>query len=88
MRIHDWKARSVSPADAVALLKSGDRVFLHGAAATPTPLVEAMSARTDLESVRLYHLHTTGPAPFAEPEKEKAFRSASLFTALPFGSKR
>ncbi len=83
MRDADWKSRAVSPAEAVALLKSGDRVFLHGAAATPTPLVEAMSARTDLESVRLYHIHTTGPAPFAEPEKEKAFRSTSLFTGAP-----
>ena len=69
MRSPDWKSRSVSPEDAVALLKSGDRVFLHGAAATPTPLVEAMSARTDLESVRLYHLHTTGPATLRGKER-------------------
>jgi len=83
MSIHDWKSRSVSPSDAVALLKSGDRVFVHGASATPTPLVEAMSERPDLESVRLYHLHTTGPAPFAAPGQEKRFRSASLFTGAP-----
>lgn len=58
-------------------------IFLHGAAATPTPLVESLAARTDLQDVRIYHLHTEGPAPFAEREKATAFRSASLFTGAP-----
>jgi acyl-CoA hydrolase len=56
------------------------RVFLHGAAATPTPLIEALCARTDLEDVWLYHLHTEGPAPFAAPEMRGRFHSVSLFT--------
>ena len=50
---------------------SGARVFIHGAAATPTPLVEALSRRTDLADVTLYHLHTAGPAPFAEPGQRR-----------------
>jgi 4-hydroxybutyrate CoA-transferase len=70
----------VSAADAVAHIKSGDRVFIHGASATPTPLVEAMCARTDLENVTVYHLHTTGPAPFLEPEQAGRFFSVSLFS--------
>jgi acyl-CoA hydrolase len=61
-------------------------VFLHGAAATPTPLVEALAARRDLQGVRLYHLHTEGPAPFADPGQETAFRSVSLFTGSPLRS--
>jgi acyl-CoA hydrolase len=36
-------------------------VFLHGVAATPVPLGEALGARTDLEGVRVVHLHTEGP---------------------------
>src|SRR5690606_22474136 len=56
------------------------RVFVHGAAATPTPLLEALSARTDIEDVRLYHMHTSGPAPFAAPEVQGRLRSISLFT--------
>ena len=36
-----WKQRAVSAADAVKKIKSGDRVFIHGASATPTPLIEA-----------------------------------------------
>jgi acyl-CoA hydrolase len=56
------------------------RVFLHGAAATPTPLIEALCARTDLEDVWLYHLHTEGPTPFASPALQGRFHSVSLFT--------
>jgi acyl-CoA hydrolase len=56
------------------------RVFVHGAAATPTPLLDALSSRRDLEAVRLYHLHTQGPCAFAEPECASRFTSISLFT--------
>lgn len=78
-----WKSRAVSPAEAVAVVKSGQRVFLHGACATPTPLIEALCARTDLAGVKLYHLHTAGPAPFADEARKEAFRSVSLFTGAP-----
>jgi acyl CoA:acetate/3-ketoacid CoA transferase alpha subunit len=41
----------VSADEAVSIVKSGDRVFVHGASATPTPLVEALCRRRDLEGV-------------------------------------
>ena len=75
MTLASWPQRAVSPDDAVRLVRSGMRVFIHGAAATPTPLVEALSRRLDLEGVRLYHLHTNGPAPFAAPEHAGRFLS-------------
>ena len=78
-----WTARATSPEDAVAGIKSGMRVFIHGAAATPTPLIEALSRRSDLADVSLYHLHTAGPAPFAGPEAAGRFLSVSLFTGAP-----
>ncbi|NBW88041.1 MAG: hypothetical protein EBR23_14740, partial [Planctomycetia bacterium] len=78
-----WRSRAVSPADVVSVVKSGATLFLHGACATPSPLVEALCGRRDLEDVRLYHLHTAGPAPFAEPGREREFRSVSLFTGAP-----
>ena len=73
----DWRSRSAPPEEVVASVRSGMTLFLHGAAATPTPLVEALAARTDLSGVRIYHLHTEGPAPFAEPGKDRptAFES-------------
>ncbi len=79
----DYKSRAVSAAEAVAHVRSGTNIYIHGAAATPTPLIEALAARKDLEGVRLYHLHTNGPAPFAEKGREKEFRSVSLFTGAP-----
>jgi acyl-CoA hydrolase len=78
-----WRNRAVSADEALARVQSGMRVFVHGAAATPTPLLEALCRRLDLEGVRLYHLHTAGPAPFADPAHEGRFRSVSLFTGQP-----
>lgn len=78
-----WKMHAVSPGEAVQGIRRGQRVFLHGAAATPTPLVEALCARMDLEGVELCHLHTEGPAPFAVPGVEKRVRSLSFFAAGP-----
>jgi len=75
-----WTSRAVTPEDVVAHIKSGDRVFVHGASATPTPLLEALCKRTDLEGVTLYHLHTSGSATFARPEQAGRFLSVSLFT--------
>ena len=78
-----WTARAGSAEDTVSHVASGMRVFVHGAAATPTPLVEALCRRQDLADVSLYHLHTAGPAPFAEPEAAGRFLSISLFTGAP-----
>jgi len=74
-----WRQRAVSADDAVAVIKSGDQVFLHGASATPTLLIEALCRRTDLEGVTLYHLHTTGRCGFTEPQHAGRFFSVSLF---------
>ncbi|MBC7368180.1 MAG: acetyl-CoA hydrolase/transferase family protein [Undibacterium sp.] len=79
----DWKFRAVSAAQALTAVRSGTNVFIHGACATPAPLVAALCARHDLENVKLYHLHTAGEAPFAEPGREGEFRSISLFTGAP-----
>jgi acyl-CoA hydrolase len=78
-----WQSRAVTADDALRPLASGQRVFLHGAAATPHPLVEALVRRTDLTDVQLYHLHTSGEAPFCEPEHRGRFRSVSLFAGAP-----
>jgi acyl-CoA hydrolase len=79
----DWKSRATSAAEAVSVVRSGTNIFLHGACATPAPLIDALCARHDLEDVKLYHLHTAGPAPFADAGREKEFRSVSLFTGAP-----
>lgn len=72
----------MSPEEAVASIRSGMNVFVHGAAATPTPLLTALADRSDLNGVTLYHLHTSGPAPFADPAC-RGIRSVSLFAGPP-----
>ncbi len=74
-----WAKRAVTAADAVEVIRSGARVFLQGAAATPVPLIEALSARTNFEGVRLYHLHTQGTDCFLMPEVATRLRSVSFF---------
>jgi acyl-CoA hydrolase len=72
--------RAVSPAEAVRAISSGTNVFIHGAAATPTPLIDALAAREDLRDVATYHLHLEGRVAIAEPGQEGRFRPTSLFT--------
>ena len=79
----DWKTRATSPADAVSAVRSGTNIFVHGACATPAPLLEALCGRHDLADIKLYHLHTAGPAPWAARGRENEFRSVSLFTGAP-----
>jgi acyl-CoA hydrolase len=76
----DWNRRAQSAEDAVARVPRRGRVFVHGASATPTPLLAALAARSDVEAIQLYHLHTAGPFPFVEPNCCARYRSVSLFT--------
>jgi 4-hydroxybutyrate CoA-transferase len=75
----DWTQRAMTADDALASVRSGMSVFVHGAAATPTPLLEALARRADLSDITLYHMHTQGPAPFATAEHRGRFFSVSLF---------
>ncbi len=78
-----WKRRAESAEEVVSRIKSGHRIFVHGASATPSPLLEALCRRTDLEGVTLYHLHTAGSAGFADAAHQGRFRSVSLFVGPP-----
>jgi 4-hydroxybutyrate CoA-transferase len=77
--LSDWTARAVTAADVVAHVAPGARVFVHGAAATPAPLLDALADRGDLDGVRLYHLHTSGSTRFVEAAVTDRLRSVSFF---------
>lgn len=79
----DWKSRAVSADEAIAKLRSGMKVFIHGAAATPTPLLDALAANTALEDITTYHLHLEGRVAIVEPRCEGRIRCTSLFTGAP-----
>jgi acyl-CoA hydrolase len=72
--------RVVTPAEAVAGIRSGERVYLHCAAATPSVLLDALVERApELRDVGMVHLHTEGPGPHLAPEMERHFRHRALF---------
>ncbi len=82
LRSRNWQAGAVSAEEVVSHIGSGERVFVHGASATPTPLLDALAARTDLEGVQLYHLHLDGNVAFTDPACEGRVFSNSLFTGV------
>lgn len=72
--------RRVSAAEAVGVVRSGDRVFIHSVAAAPQALIAALTARAaELRDVEIVQLHTEGPAPYAAPEMAGSFRVNALF---------
>lgn len=57
-------------------------MFVQGAAATPNILLEAMAhhgKENNLKDVTVIHMHTEGPAYYAQPEYSHIFRSKSTF---------
>lgn len=72
--------RIVSPDEAVAGIRTGQSLFLHGGAATPSILLEALVARApELRDVRIHHLHAEGPGPHLAAHLEQSFRHVALF---------
>jgi acyl-CoA hydrolase len=70
----------VSAEEAVALVKNNDRVFIHGGAATPQRLVNALCNRyEELTGVEITHMHTEGDAPYASPAYSNAFSVNAFF---------
>jgi len=66
--------------EAVSVIRSGDRVFIHGGAATPKQLLKAMTARAaELLEVELVHIHTEGEAEYAKPAYARSFHTNALF---------
>jgi acyl-CoA hydrolase len=73
------------PADeALRFVKPGDRVFIHGSAATPACLVHALQKRhNELYNVELVSITTMGDVNFDRPEHRKSFFYNALFVSAP-----
>ena len=72
--------KAVSAEEAVKIIKSNDKVYLHAAAAAPQLLINAMTARhEELRNVQICQLHTEGDAPYANPELKESFHVNSFF---------
>nr|WP_315141608.1 acetyl-CoA hydrolase/transferase C-terminal domain-containing protein [uncultured Flavobacterium sp.] len=72
----------VTAPEAVKVVQSNDRVYIHAAGATPNVLTKALTDRaSELRNVEICHLHTEGPAPYANPELAESFHVNSFFIA-------
>ncbi|GAA4449744.1 acetyl-CoA hydrolase/transferase family protein [Rurimicrobium arvi] len=72
----------VSAESAVRLVNSGDRVFIHGSAATPVVLVNALLHRAaELRNVELVSISTYGHIDWNHPEVQQSFYMNSLFVS-------
>jgi len=70
----------ISAEEAVSIINSNERVFIHGAAATPQRLVDALTARhTELRNVEITHLHTEGSALYADSIYSDSFYVNTFF---------
>src|SRR4051812_12107489 len=72
--------RIVDADTALSHVVSGDQIFVHGAAATPTALLEALCRRApEISEVGVVHLHTEGPAPHLDPAMVGHLHHKALF---------
>jgi 4-hydroxybutyrate CoA-transferase len=78
--IEQYKSKLSTAEEAVSPVKSGNKIFISGNAATPFVLINALAARKDeLEGVEVNHVLLTGEDPLSKPGMENHFRHNSLF---------
>jgi 4-hydroxybutyrate CoA-transferase len=78
--VSQYKEKITTAEEAVSRVKSNDRIFISGNAATPIHLVEALASRTsELKNVEVNHVLLIGNDPFSKPMMGKSFRHNSLF---------
>lgn len=78
--LEDYKSKIVSAEQAVSIIKSRDKLFSSGNAATPYGILNALAKRKDeLHGVEVFHLLLMGDDPLSSPEMDGHFRHKSLF---------
>lgn len=76
------KLEYVSPEEALSVVQSGHRVFIHGSACTPTFMLEQLAKEAHrLEDVELVSISVYGDFQVNKPELSKSFRINSLFVS-------
>jgi Acetyl-CoA hydrolase len=75
-------SKYISGEEAIKIISSNDKVFVHGGAATPHFLLKKMVERADeLRNVELISISTQGEALFAEKKYHESFIINSLFVS-------
>ncbi len=74
--------KAISAAEAVKVIKTGDRIHLSSVAVTPHKLIKAMVERgrnKEFYDVKIQHIHIEDKVDFADPEFEGIFVSEQFF---------
>ncbi len=75
-----YRSKVKTADEALAVVSSGDRVYIHQGCQEPEDLVAAMVRRApELRDVEVLHLATMGTADYSKPEYEGHFRHNSFF---------
>lgn len=78
--LQKYKEKVVSAAEAVKVIKSGDKLVIQPGCSCPNELVRAMVDRKDdLTDVEIYHILITGELPYLQPGMEKHFKHKAFF---------
>jgi 4-hydroxybutyrate CoA-transferase len=76
----EYRARTMSAAEALEAVRSGDRIWIQSGCGTPAVLVEALIDRApELREVEVVHLMTLGRADYTRPEYAGHIRHRGLF---------
>ncbi|ULQ55741.1 4-hydroxybutyrate CoA-transferase [Flavihumibacter rivuli] len=72
----------VSPAEALSVIQSGNRVFIHGSAQTPSFMMQHLALQKDrLRNVELVNISVYGDMVVDKPEYQGHFHINSLFVS-------
>lgn len=75
-----YKRKISSLEEAVSVVKSKDKIYVSGNAATPLTIIKALAGRKDeLSNVEVTHVLLLGDDPLSKPAMEGHFRHNSLF---------
>ena len=82
MKIH------LTAEDALRCVQSEQRLFIHGAQATPLHLIRGLIENSGrLNNVEITHMHTLGSAEYAEEKYKGCFRVGNIFVGANMRSK-
>ncbi len=75
-----FERKFVTASEAVSVIQSGDRVYIHPGCAVPEVLLDAMVSRyEELNDVEVCHLLGVGEAAYVHPEMKGHFRHNAFF---------
>jgi acyl-CoA hydrolase len=80
LKSSDLEKKRMTAEEAVSVVRSGDRVYIHSGCAEPERLVKALiGRREELHDVEIIHLLTLGDASYVLPEMDGHFRHNAFF---------